>query len=1148
VNLGNGSLSGSTGDALFATGANGSINYSGTIASGTAHSVNITNMSGGTVTLTGAITDTSAGISLTSNGGATVNFQGGINVNVTGGAGGFVATGGGTINVCDESPCSPTTTGALVNTLTTATGTALNVTNTTIGGGNLEFRKISAGTGSAGPVNGILLNNTGGSGGLRIKGSGGSCSTAATCTGGAIQDTSGAGISLTNTQKVSIDRLFIQDTAKSGVSGTQVVDFAFTNGRVDNSGTSYPANPKDDSNIGFGFDTSPTANNLSGVVIIAGNTLTNAAQHGVDIQNFDGTISDADISNNSITSSTSAASSHGSGIRLLGFGSNSTVSGITKATIVGNTVMNFPGGAGIISQVGNNTTGPVGSWGTVGSSEDRIFIQNNVVQGQSSSTPMNSNAILMTLIGSGQANWLADSNGTLAQPITNIGGTEIGVTVRGANPTVTCDITNNRIVGITSVNAQAIAFAADSQSAPTDAPQLSGTISGNIISGQDGEGIQALAAPGSTAHVDVSIKNNVTTAPSCGGCNRFGITAQVGSSSGNTTGAPSMCLDMSGNTAAGSGVNTGIGIRKKTAAYVFNIEGFAGGGNPTAFLTTLNPTGGGVTMMSQSSGFGNCATAPTLGGAIARSLGDGITILSTAFYPPSIEFGTSPHQPGGECAVNSRIRTAETGARTSLNPVYVNTNGKVSSFDERSIARVSLRPGLGGNVSVAGSADQAGSGVFAEIASKLLSEISPVARAAGLENDTAAHPSVPYSGELITVNNGGGGFNLPAGKSVTVAFSAQIAAGFTGTSVSNQANVTAAGGINVNSNTTNTDVYRSVAISKAFSPTSIAPGGSSTVTLTLVNSNPSAQTNGSFTDMLANMSAVGGAVGGSCVGTTPSSLAAGATALSFSGITIPGNGSCTVTFSVTSSTPGVNPNSTSAVATTQAPTGGSASNTATLSVVDANIQLSPLSATNEVNTNHVLTITVNASGGTLAAGTASASIVSGPGSFVGSNSCAYAGGGASSSCTVTITSAALGTTVVSATSDITVSGSTISRTTDTAANTAAGGSGNATKTWQDARISTTATIRSDGPDPSHVGQKYTIVVGVKAVSQGPGNPTGTVVVSDGAGATCTITLANPTCQMTSTVAGMKTLTANYLGDTNYRPSSGTAQHNVLPPE
>jgi hypothetical protein len=121
-------------------------------------------------------------------------------------------------------------------------------------------------------------------------------------------------------------------------------------------------------------------------------------------------------------------------------------------------------------------------------------------------------------------------------------------------------------------------------------------------------------------------------------------------------------------------------------------------------------------------------------------------------------------------------------------------------------------------------------------------------------------------------------------------------------------------------------------IGKAFSPASIPSGGTSVVTLTLTNSNASALTGGAFSDTLVNMSALGGAVGGTCAGTTPATLTTGATVLSFSGITIPAGSSCTVTFSVTSTTTGVNPNTTSGVTTTQTPMAGAASNTATLTL------------------------------------------------------------------------------------------------------------------------------------------------------------------------------------------------------------------------
>src|SRR5260370_444109 len=64
---------------------------------------------------------------------------------------------------------------------------------------------------------------------------------------------------------------------------------------------------------------------------------------------------------------------------------------------------------------------------------------------------------------------------------------------------------------------------------------------------------------------------------------------------------------------------------------------------------------------------------------------------------------------------------------------------------------------------------------------------------------------------------------------------------------------------------------------KAFNPTSIQSGGRSVATLTLSYSNGSNLTGCPFTDSLSNMSAVGGAVGGTCTGTSPNPKAAGET-------------------------------------------------------------------------------------------------------------------------------------------------------------------------------------------------------------------------------------------------------------------------------
>src|SRR5207247_782072 len=119
---------------------------------------------------------------------------------------------------------------------------------------------------------------------------------------------------------------------------------------------------------------------------------------------------------------------------------------------------------------------------------------------------------------------------------------------------------------------------------------------------------------------------------------------------------------------------------------------------------------------------------------------------------------------------------------------------------------------------------------------------------------------------------------------------------------------------------------------------------------------------------------------------------------------------------------------------------------------DATIAITPATATNAVGTNHTLTITVTAVGTTIGNGTATASIASGPGSFVGSPTCSYTGGGATASCTVVITSATTGTTVVSATSSIPLTDAgSVTRTTDGTA----GNSAPASKTWADATIAIT---------------------------------------------------------------------------------------------
>ena len=97
---------------------------------------------------------------------------------------------------------------------------------------------------------------------------------------------------------------------------------------------------------------------------------------------------------------------------------------------------------------------------------------------------------------------------------------------------------------------------------------------------------------------------------------------------------------------------------------------------------------------------------------------------------------------------------------------------------------------------------------------------------------------------------------------------------------------------------------------------------------------------------------------------------------------------------------------------------------------------------------------------------------------------------------------------------------------------------------------TSTTIVSDAPDPSVVGQAYTVVV---QVSSNGGTPSGNVVVHDGLeanAASCSGQLgskggvAQMSCIITSQIAGTRLLRATYQGSEPFVSSSNTAFHQV----
>ncbi|MBA2245475.1 MAG: cadherin-like domain-containing protein [Gemmatimonadetes bacterium] len=219
--LGSGALTGASSHAFVVSGQNGSFSYSGSINTSGGKQVSIASKTGGTVSLSGAIGGIGTGIELSSNTGATINFTGALTLS-TGANNAFSATGGGAVTAT-----------AAGSTLTSTTGIALRVENTTIGASGLTFRSISAN----GAANGIVLNNTGTSGGLTVSGTGTAGS------GGSILNTvggdgavAGNGIYLNTVTGVSLDRMILSGHQNHGIYGTGVNGLSLTNSTVQNNG------------------------------------------------------------------------------------------------------------------------------------------------------------------------------------------------------------------------------------------------------------------------------------------------------------------------------------------------------------------------------------------------------------------------------------------------------------------------------------------------------------------------------------------------------------------------------------------------------------------------------------------------------------------------------------------------------------------------------------------------------------------------------------------------------------------------------------------------------------------------------------------------------------------------------------------------
>ena len=533
--------------------AAGTIVVGSTISSTTGPPISVQDRSGGSVTLLGSVLGGGQGVLLSANTGATITLAGSLTLG-TGPNPAFQAVGGGTVLAS-----------AADNVIFTTTGTALNVANTTIGAGGLNFRRIS----SSGAVSGIVLVNTGQIGGLRVTGAG------AAGTGGAIQNSTGPGISLTLTKSPSFSWMSIAGGDDDAILGAGVDDFTLASSAVIGNGDAAGEH-------GLDFV------GLSGVASIAGTSVIASAGRHVNVTNSSGSLN---LTVTGSTFSNTSALNGDDGIHLDANGPAAIAATVTGSTFTNNRGDHFhfatdPAGSGSNSVTfsSNTLVGAPGNLGagivlfSGGSSHTTFAIANNGFQNAVAS------AIAVDLAPSSSAG--ASLSGTIS-------GNTIG---NAAVPN--------------SGSAQGSGIAARAMGQGT----LTASISGNAIREYANTGLDARTQDGSPT-LNATVTNNTISDPGTTASN--GLFASAGGIVGD---GGLLCAGISGNTLTGSGANGADDFRlRQLFDTTFRLPGYSGTADDTAavaaFVQGLNggtPTGSAsVAFPASGGGFVGGGACPT---------------------------------------------------------------------------------------------------------------------------------------------------------------------------------------------------------------------------------------------------------------------------------------------------------------------------------------------------------------------------------------------------------------------------------------------------------------------------------------------------------------------------------------------------------
>ena len=549
------------------------------------------------------------------------------------------------------------------------------------------------------------------------------------------------------------------------------------------------------------------------------------------------------------------------------------------------------------------------------------------------------------------------------------------------------------------------------------------TCSGGTVTAANGGSSLALAGASIPPSGSCSVTVNVTSATAGSYSNSTGAVASGNAGSGAAAGATLTTTLLAAPGVAKSFTPNNLA---QNAVSVLTITLTNGSATAITGAQVTDTYPAGLVNSSSASGSTSCA-----GGSVSASNGGSSIALSGATIPAN-----------GSCTLSANVTSAAAG-------VYNNSTGAVLSSNAVAGAAASAVMTVLNPPTAAESFTNPS--VVVNQTSLLTVTLTnpnstPISGAAfsdsypaGLVNTASASGATTCAGGSVVAANGGAslalsGATIPAGGSCTVTVNTTSAvAGSYSNSTGAIATANAGSGAAASATLTTTLQAAPTAI-KSFAPTQIAKNGNSVLTITLTNPNSLDITGAAFSDTLptspAQMSIAASSVLSSDCGGT-GTIAANKLSFSLTGGTIPANGSCSVSVTVTAATLGTYNNTTSTVTSSNSTTGSAASASLIVALLAPPTVLKNFTPSQVgINGSSVLTITLtnpNSSAITGAAFTDSYPVglvnTSSPGgstsctgatvtAAAGGSSLALSGAGipANSSCTVTVnvTSAAAG--------------------------------------------------------------------------------------------------------------------------------------------